>query len=101
MKSSKVNPRKENKMLKTNLEMLKDLLDVYKPERRGIVSMTEIKLIVEKLHLHEMDEIQLRNLRDFTVAVLTTERDNMEEWDKMSAITAVIDDRLMYLRKEA
>ena len=88
-------------MEKTNLEMLKELLDVYKPERRGIISMTEIKLIVEKLHLHEMDEIQLRNLRDFTVAVLTTEHDNMEEWDKMSAITSVIDDRLMYLRKEA
>lgn len=54
--------------MKTNFQMLKELLEKYQQQKRGVISATESKLIKETLHLTEMDILALRNLRDFTVA---------------------------------
>ena len=40
-----------------------------------------------------MDVLQLRNLRDFTVLYMS-KSEKMEDWDRMSAITYVIDMRI-------
>jgi hypothetical protein len=40
--------------------------------------------------------LALRNLRDFTVAFIgNKENDTIEDWDKMSAITHVIDTQIV------
>ena len=82
--------RKESEIMKTNFLMLRDLLEQYKPAERGIVNGHEMKLIQETLCLKDMDILQLRNLRDFTVAHLGRSKD-LVDWDRMSAITYVID----------
>lgn len=76
--------------MNTNHLMLKDLLVVYHPETRGFVNKREVMLIKRMLCLNEMNIIQLRNLRDFTVLFLGRS-EKMEDWDRMSAITYVID----------
>ena len=76
--------------MNTNFQMLKELLEKYHPDTRGIVSLYEMDMIEETLHLNEMDVIALRNLRDFTVLHLGRS-DKMEDWDRMSAICTVID----------
>lgn len=78
----------------SNYLMLIKLLDVYKPKRRGIMSEEEYVLISETLHLKERNVIDLRNLRDFVVALLSRD-DDMKTLDKMSAITHVIDIQLV------
>ena len=76
--------------MKTNFQMLKELLEAYHPQERGIATAYEVKLIKEKLHIEEMDVLQLHNLRDFIVLFLSN-KDTMEAWDQMSAISSVID----------
>ena len=76
--------------MKTNFQMLKELLEKYHPQQRGFVSNEEMKLIEKTLQLAKMDVLALRNLRDFTVLFLT-KKDTVENWDKMSAITHIID----------
>ena len=49
--------------------------------------------------LDEMDILQLRNLRDFTVLHLGRS-EKREDWDRMSAITHVIDSRIFDLGGE-
>lgn len=85
--------------MKTNYLMLKDLLEKYHPEQRGIMSRAESMLIKETLHINEMDILQLRNLRDFTVEFMSRS-EKMEDWDRMSAITYVIDLRIVELGGE-
>lgn len=85
--------------MNTNFHMLRDLLKVYHPEQQGIVNLAEINLIKDTLHIGEMDVLQLRNLRDFTVAHMSRS-EKMEDWDKMSAITHVIDMRISNLGGE-
>lgn len=84
--------------MKTNYLMLRDLMEVYKPKRRGFYTNEEVQLIANTLHLDEMkDEIQLRNLRDFVVLFFSLEsqdKPNFENMDKMSAITCIIDNML-------
>lgn len=80
--------------MKTNHLMLRDLLEVYHPEKRGIVSADESMLIIKTLCLGEMDILALRNLRDYTVASMS-HSEAMEDWDKMSAITYVIDTHIV------
>lgn len=75
-------------MNKTNFTMVKELMGKYKPAQRRFVSVEEVALIKETLQLDGATEIELRNMRDFVVAALG---DSDEEWDKMSAITHVID----------
>ena len=77
----------------TNFHMLKNLLEGYRPAQRGFMSAEENKLIKQTLHIDEMDILQLRNLRDFTV-VYMSKSEKMEDWDKMSAITHAIDMRI-------
>ena len=84
--------------MNTNFQMLRELLEKYHPKQRGWSSEEEIKLIEETLHIAEMDILALRNLRDFTVMFLSREakekettKNIMENWDRMSAITHIID----------
>lgn len=58
-------------------------------------------MITETLHLTEMDILALRNLRDFTVAFFNGKtNDTVEDLDKMSAITYVIDRELLNRGRE-
>ena len=87
--------------MKTNFQMLKELLEKYHPQTRGFINVEESKLIKETLHLTEMDILALRNLRDFTVAFFSNKtNDTVEDWDKMSAITYVIDGELLNRGRE-
>ena len=81
--------------MKTNFVMLKELLETYHPEEKGFVSFDERLLIEKTLHLHDMDILALRNLRDFVVLFLSRNEDR-ESWDQMSAITHVIDMEISY-----
>ena len=85
--------------MKTNFQMLRELLEKYHPSTRGMLSFSECNLIKEMLHIDEMDILQLRNLRDFTVLHLGRS-EKMEDWDRMSAITHVIDMRISELGGE-
>lgn len=85
--------------MKTNFQMLRDLLNEYHPETRGVLSGEEYKLVTDRLCLAEMDVLQLRNLRDFTVAHMGRSED-MEDWDRMSAITHCIDSAIISLGGE-
>ena len=78
---------------KTNHIMLRELLDGYRPETRGILSEIEFKTITEALKLKERTVIGLRNLRDFVVLYMRGS-DDVEDWDRMSAITHCIDTEL-------
>lgn len=78
---------------KTDHMMLRELLDGYHPETRGILSEIEFKTITETLKLKERTVISLRNLRDFVVLYMRG-ADDLEDWDRMSAITHCIDMKL-------
>ena len=80
--------------MKTNFQMIKELLEVYKQERRGFVNKQERELIVKTLCIEEMDVLQLRNLRDFAVAHLGISG-KKEDLYCMSAIATVIDTKIM------
>lgn len=84
--------------MNTNFQMLRELLEQYHPQERGFILDDEMELIENILHLKEMNVLALRNLRDFTVLFLSREaKENetteniIENLDKMSAITFVID----------
>ena len=89
--------------MKTNYQMLRDL-DGFHPGERGFISSDEITLVKNVLCLDEMDELQLRNLRDFTVLLYTNKMEkcfSLKDYDqelalsdKMSALVAVIDQAL-------
>lgn len=83
----------------TNFHMLRELLEKYHPVERGIMNLAENAIIRETLHIEEMDILQLRNLRDFTVVHLGRSK-KMEDWDRMSAIVHCIDSRLVDLGAE-
>ena len=76
--------------MKTNYLMLKELLELYNPKSIGLLNQEEHKLVRDTLCLKEMDILQLRNLRDFTVAHMG-KSEKLEDWDRMSAITYCID----------
>lgn len=84
--------------MRTNFEMVMELDANFTPKQKHVVSMEEIYKIDEALCLGEMDELGLRNLRDFVVMfydIKMGDKFDAEMHDKMSAITAVIDNRLM------
>ena len=85
--------------MRTNFLMLKDLLDKYTPDEKGMISQYEYQTIESSLCLNEMDILQLRNLRDFTVAYMGRS-DSLVDWDRMSAITYVIDSCIVKLGGE-
>lgn len=80
--------------MKSNYLMLKDLQEWY-PKRHGIIGVEEILIIKTTLHLDEMDNLGLQNLRDFVVFYYSNKGDgyasHFDQMDKMSAITCVID----------
>ena len=84
--------------MKTNFEMIRDLEKEYTPEERGICTEQEVKLIKETLCIREMSVLQLRNLRDFVVLFYGRECEDSKKtfvnFDKMSAITYIIDNEL-------
>lgn len=82
--------------METNYVMLKRLLEIYHPKERGILLNEEFDLIKQTLHLNEMDVLALRNLRDFTVAMMGHSED-VEDWDRISAITHCIDHSIFNL----
>ena len=77
--------------MNTNFQMLRELLEKYHPAQRGMISFSENMLIRKTLYIDDMDILQLRNLRDFAVLYLGRSSEKMEDWDRMSAITTVID----------
>lgn len=82
--------------MKTNFLMLRELLEKYHPQERGFVSTEEAELIETTLHLAEMDVLALRNLRDFTVIFFNNDTDDaIENLDRMSAITFIIDMKII------
>ena len=78
---------------RTNYQMLNNLLAMYDPKERGILSDDEHQLIQEMLELTDRTVIELRNLRDFVVAHMGRS-DDLIDWDRMSAITYCIDTEL-------
>lgn len=87
----------------TNFQDIKSLLSMYTPKIRGIMSECEKFLISQMLHLDRRDILDLRNLRDFVVMFLGRAEDQEDVWDnmdKMSAITAVIDQKIWELGGE-
>ena len=78
---------------KTNYQMLNNLLAMYDPKERGILSDDEHQLIQEMLELTDRTVIELRNLRDFVVSHMGRSND-LIDWDRMSAITYCIDTEL-------
>ena len=85
--------------MKTNFQMLRELLKEYHPNERGFMSEREYNLVTDMLCINEMNVLQLRNLRDFTVLYLG-KSEKMEDWDRMSAITHCIDLRIANLGGE-
>jgi hypothetical protein len=85
--------------MKTNFQMLRELLEKYHPAKRGFMNREEFALIKKTLHIDEMDILQLRNLRDFTVAHMGRS-EKAEYWDRMSAIVHCIDCRIIELGGE-
>lgn len=76
--------------MKTNHLMLKELLEQYHPNTKGLINGDEHTLIRKTLCLDGMDILALRNLRDYVVVSLSRS-EKMEDWDRMSAITYCID----------
>ena len=85
--------------MKTNYLMLKELLEKYHPETKGMLSHKEYNLIRVTLDLEEMDILALSNIRDFVVASMSRS-DKAEDWNRMSAITYVIDEHILHLGGE-
>jgi hypothetical protein len=79
--------------MKTNFEMVRELEAIYTPKERGICNGKEVEMIENTLCLSSMDIIGLRNMRDFVV-LFYSRKETMEAWDKMSAITSVIDNKI-------
>ena len=86
---------------KTNYQLYRALIqnDFY-PKHFGVIDGEEVKTIETCLQIDERDELSLRNLRDFIVAVTDHDHDNsdlIKDLDRMSAIVGVIDNRLWKL----
>ena len=78
----------------TNYHNLKKLLERYDPKTRGILSAEEVEMVEDGLEIKSMELLELRNLRDFVVLYLSQQTQTnvlTGLMDKMSGITAVID----------
>lgn len=90
---------------KTNFQMLRELNNNFVPKEEGFIDENEVAEIEKTLKIKERDILNLRNLRDFTVMFYgKREGQDVSEvvmnTDRMSAIVAVIDDRLWRLGAE-
>lgn len=81
--------------MRTDLEMIRNDKEWY-PKRFGIISRDEVKHIEEAYEINGRNEVSLRNLRN-TVVMYDSLNENprIKDIDKVSAITAVIDHRLV------
>lgn len=85
-------------MENTNFQNLRELLKNYIPKTFGIVTIEEYSLIKNRLQLDQMEVIDLRNLRDFVVLFLSRKNGgklDLADTDRMSAVTAVIDNEII------
>lgn len=81
--------------MKTDVEMIKNDKEWY-PKRFGIISRDEVKHIEEAYEINGRNEVSLRNLRN-TIVMFDSLNGNpcIKDIDKVSAITHVIDCRLV------
>ena len=91
----------------TNYNMLKKLLEDFKPKEQCILSGKEKSKIENTLCLEQMDLIQLHNIRDFTVTFIAGKirdeqnvKNTIDQMDILSGITAVIDEKIYTLGGE-
>ncbi|MGE4353515.1 MAG: hypothetical protein AB7D36_05475 [Oscillospiraceae bacterium] len=93
---------------KTNFQQIVELLKEFHPAHRGIIGMSEIRHVSKALNIEQRSILDLRNLRDFVVLYVRNCHNGekasyykLSEYDdKMSAITAVIEDRIMLMGGE-
>ena len=83
----------ENEPSDTDFVLIKRLSEIYHPAQKCIVSGPEMLLIQKYLEFDRRSVLQLRNLRN-SVVMLMSEIDN-RDFDRMSAITHVIDMELL------
>lgn len=86
--------------MKTNFQMIMDIRE-YRPETKGITSISEIKMLMNHFGLDKMSLLELHNLRDMVVLMFREwQQDDrskgeidemMRKSDAMQSITAVID----------
>lgn len=83
--------------MKSNYQMLVEIKD-WKPQEHMIISEDKANFIISHFKIKERSDIELQNLRDFVVLYYSTQVKKtdsivyMDEMDKMSAITYIIDD---------
>ena len=81
--------------MKTDLELIRNDKEWY-PKRFGIISRDEVRHIEEAYEINGRNEVSLRNLRNTVVMYDSlNEKSCIKDIDKVSAITAVIDYRLV------
>lgn len=90
---------------KPDFNQIQELHEVYAPKARGVVSSQEEQLIKDMLELEQRTVIELRNIRNTTVAFYSRlansgkgEQNAMKSMlmmGAMSAVTAVIDGMLL------
>ena len=74
----------------SNFYMLRNFQ--FKPERFGVLTGDEVKIIQDHFKIKERSNIDLQNLRDFVVMYYANKtRDSLEVSDLMSGIVGVID----------
>lgn len=79
--------------METNFCMLRKLKKNFKPLQKGFLSGDEVQTVRTTLNISDMDILQLRNLRDFTVLLFSSDKDE-NNMDIMSGITSVIDQEI-------
>lgn len=74
--------------MKSNYMMVLEM-DEVRLQRFGFITNEEADLIRELFKIQDRSDVELQNLRDFIVLYYD---ENIKDINKMSAITAVIDD---------
>lgn len=83
--------------MKSNYQMLLEIKH-WKPQQHMLITEDEANFIVSHFRIKDRSDIELQNLRDFVVLYYGTQVEKidsavrMDEMDKMSAITYMIDE---------
>ena len=79
--------------MKTYAQRLLELEKNYKPASTFFTSKLEAEQVEKTLGLNELNDFELQNMRDMTVMFFGSRADDndMDAWNKMMSITAVID----------
>lgn len=88
--------------METNFTMIKKFMrGGFKPKAFGIISNDEVKVVQNALKIEGRDVMDLRNLRDMVVLYhMHYDDESMESFDRLSAVTAVIDEAIYDLGGE-